>query len=56
MHNEVWWPATRAYIVMLARCSVQDFKIATRAYVCDVISRCCALARQRHMAFTAADL
>ena len=24
MHNRVWWPATRAYIVMLARCSVQD--------------------------------
>jgi len=24
MHDEVWWPATRAYIVMLARCSVQD--------------------------------
>ena len=24
MHSEVWWPATRAYIVMLARCSVQD--------------------------------
>ena len=24
MHAEIWWPATRAYIVMLARCSVQD--------------------------------
>ena len=23
MHRRVWWPATRAYIVMLARCSVQ---------------------------------
>ena len=24
MHNRVWWPATRAYIVMLARRSVED--------------------------------
>ena len=24
MHAEVWWPVRRAYIVMLARCSVQD--------------------------------
>ena len=24
MHDEVWWPATRAYIVMLARRSVED--------------------------------
>ena len=24
MHAEIWWPATRAYIVMLAYCSVQE--------------------------------
>ena len=37
MHAEVWWAATRAYVVMQRSGE----------------SKCCALVRKRHMAFTA---